>query len=133
MQSIKSVEEAWNDNMNVKQDKTKEEESECEEVTEQLQLCTAPQGFYVTRSGHISRPPDAHLIETAYAMIQETYLDNFCEKPLEAMKALKEEVIKAIKIDIWDPVHPKDMSAEERKLIIPQMMNYLEIQTGLEF
>jgi hypothetical protein len=48
------------------------------------------------------------------------------QKPEEAMKALREEVIKAIKIDIWDPVHPEEMSDEEQNLIIPQMMNYLE-------
>ncbi len=147
MQSIKSVEEAWNNNANIKQEIIEEEDLEREEVTEQLQLQAAPQGQYVTRSGRISRPP-ARLIETAYATIRETYLDNFChiendtkelvectyamkallfqamqEKPVEAMRALREEVIKAIKIDIWDPVHPKDMLAEERKLIIPQMMN----------
>jgi hypothetical protein len=43
MQSIKSLEEAWNDKMHVKQEKTEEEESEREEVTEQLQSCTATQ------------------------------------------------------------------------------------------
>jgi dihydroneopterin aldolase len=99
------------------------------------------------RSGRISRPP-TRLIETAYAAIQETYLNNFHDmgendmngkvectyamkallfqkemqkKPIEAMKALREEVIKAIKIDIWDAVHLEDLSAEEKKLVIPQM------------
>jgi len=47
-------------------------------------------------------------------------------RPEEAMKALREEVIKAIKINIWHPVHPKDLSKEEQNLIIPQMINYLE-------
>jgi hypothetical protein len=42
------------------------------------------------------------------------------------MRALREEVQKTIKIDIWDPVHPEDLTPEERSLIIPQMMNYLE-------
>jgi hypothetical protein len=150
-QLLCSLSSLWNDNANIKQEIIEEEEPEREEVTEQLQLRTAPQELYVTRSGRISRPP-ARLIETAYATIRETYLDNFChiendtkelvectyavkallfqkamqQKPVEAMRALREEVIKAMKIDIWDPVHPKDMSAEERKLIIPQMMNYLE-------
>lgn len=38
------------------------------------------------------------------------------QKLEEAMTALREEVIKAIKIDIWDPVHPEEMSDEEQKL-----------------
>jgi len=46
-------------------------------------------------------------------------------RPDEAMKALREEVIKAMKINIWHPVH-KDLSEEERKLVIPQMINYFE-------
>jgi hypothetical protein len=65
-------------------------------------------------------------VKCTYAMKALLFQKAMQEKPLEAMKALREEVIKAIKIDIWDPVHPEDMSAEERKLIIPQMMNYLE-------
>jgi hypothetical protein len=42
------------------------------------------------------------------------------------MKALKEEVRKAVKNDIWDPVLIHDLTSEEKKLVIPQMMNYLE-------
>jgi hypothetical protein len=48
------------------------------------------------------------------------------EKPEAAMNALREEVLKAIRIDIWEPVHPESMSIEEKQLIILQMMNYLE-------
>jgi hypothetical protein len=93
-------------------------------------------------------------MESTYAVIKETYHQNFYEgsdskaketiectysmkkallfnkamvaRPEEAMKALREEVIKAIKINIWHPVHPKDLSKEEQNLIIPQMINYLE-------
>jgi hypothetical protein len=32
----------------------------------------------------------------------------------EAMKALREKVMKAIKIDIWEPVHPYNMTMERR-------------------
>ena len=109
--------------------------------------------MYVTRSGRVSRPP-SRLIETAYAMIREAYCNNFREgsdnitkdivectysmskallfqkamvsKPEKAMKALREEVIKAIKINIWHPVHLENLSEEEQKLIIPQMINYVE-------
>jgi hypothetical protein len=47
-------------------------------------------------------------------------------KPEEAMKALREEVLKAVKIGIWEPIHVKSLSEEQQKMIIPQMMNYLE-------
>jgi hypothetical protein len=70
---------------------------------------------YVTRFGRVSRPPVC-LIETAYEVI----------RPVEAMKALREEVIKAIKINIWHLVHVKDLTKEQQKLIIPQMIYYLE-------
>lgn len=108
---------------------------------------------YITRSGRVSLPP-TRLIETAYAVIRETYCDNFSKgsenlnkeivectyamkkallfqkavltKPAEAMKALREEVAKAIKINIWPPVHLVDLSKDQQELIIPQMINYLE-------
>jgi hypothetical protein len=110
-----------------------------------------PQG-YVTRYGRISRPPQ-RLIETAYGVIRETYFKNFSDtnkyegaqtietthmmkallfqkamesRPEEAKKALHEEVMKALKIDVWEPVHMTDMTKEECSLIIPQMANYLE-------
>lgn len=47
-------------------------------------------------------------------------------RPEEAMKALREEVIKAWKIDLWEQVHLNEMTEEEQSLIIPQMVNYLE-------
>ncbi len=33
---------------------------------------------------------------------------------------------KAVKINIWEPVHLSDLADEEKKMIIPQMINYLE-------
>lgn len=45
---------------------------------------------------------------------------------MEAMKALKEEVIKALKINIWQSVHIRDLTKEQHSLILPQMINYLE-------
>jgi hypothetical protein len=155
MQSIKSVEDAWND-MAVKQEKIEAETLEEIETEEERKVGPKMQmgpGFYITRSGRVSRPPN-HLFETAYAVIRETYRQNFSEesnnvnkeieecsyamgkallfqnavvdKPEEAMQALWEEVIKAIKINIWHPVHIKDLTEEQKKLIIPQMINYLE-------
>ncbi len=42
------------------------------------------------------------------------------------MDALRDEVKKALKIDIWKPVHMDDLNEEEKKLVLPMMMNYLE-------
>ena len=155
MQSIKSVEDAWHD-MAIKQEKVEVETLQEPEIEKEgkveAETQTGP-GLYVTRSGRVSRPP-SRLIETAYAVIRETYHENFSEsgnnitkeivectysmqkallfqnamksRPDEAMKALREEVIKAMKINIWHPVHYKDLSEEERKLVIPQMINYFE-------
>jgi hypothetical protein len=67
------------------------------------------------------------IIECTYAMkkallFQEVVL----KKHEEAMKALREEVEKALKINIWHPVHLNDLWHGQQKLIIPQMINYLE-------
>jgi hypothetical protein len=155
MQSIKSVEDAWHD-MVIKQEKVEVETLQEPEIEEEGKVVAETQtgpGLYVTRSGRVSRPP-SRLIETAYAVIRETYRQNFSkesdivnkeivectyamgqalifqkavvDKPDEVMQALREEVIKAIKIIIWHPVHLKDLTEEQKKLIIPQMINYLE-------
>jgi hypothetical protein len=150
LQSIKSIEGTWNDS-NVK---VEQEEEVVIPETMMLQPAIQTHGPipYVTRSGRISRPPN-RLIETAYAIVNETYNHNFQDiendeakqtiectyamkallfqtvlkmKPKEAMKALREEVMKTIKLDIWEPVHPKNLTTEECNIIIPQMMNYLE-------
>ena len=42
------------------------------------------------------------------------------------MKALHEEVQKALKINTWKPVHLDNLNKGQKKLIIPMMMNYLE-------
>jgi hypothetical protein len=121
-------------------------------VREQLELLVQGPTYYVTRSVQVSCPPK-QLIETAYAVVNETYAQSFQDigsnenkaivectyamkallfqkalklKPDEAMKALREEVEKTVKINIWEPVHHEDLSAEEQGLMIPQMMNYLE-------
>jgi hypothetical protein len=157
LQFIKEAEDAWK-NMAVKDEMIKDEEDqeeskvqteeEEEELTPEVQS-----GHYVTRFERVSRPP-VRLMESTYAVIKETYHQNFYEGcgnkakdtvectnsmkkallfdkavvaiPEEAIKALREEVIKAIKINIWHPVHLKDLSNEEKELIIPQMINYLE-------
>jgi len=155
MQSIKSVEDAWHD-MAIKQEKVEVETLQEPEIEEEGKVEAETQmgpGLYVTRSGRVSRPP-SRLIETAYAVIREKYHQNFSKesdnvnkeivectysmqkewlfqnvmksRPNEAMKALREEVIKAVKINILHPVHYKDLSEEERKLVIPQMIDYLE-------
>jgi len=149
--SLDSIEEVWKQEMkqDIKQEPIKEEDNAPDSIT-------APEpGIYITRSGRVSRPPD-RLIESAYAVVKEQYIMQFqdpnpesiskvtetievCgmmkallfqkavkEKPEEAMKALREEVKKAIKIDIWKPVHRAQLSDEQKALILPQMINYLE-------
>jgi hypothetical protein len=72
-QSVKSIKEAWND-VSVKQEKeTKQDETKKmeEKVTSEQQ-----KGIYVTCSGSISQPLQ-RLIETAHAVINEKYLQNF--------------------------------------------------------
>jgi hypothetical protein len=48
------------------------------------------------------------------------------KKPAEAKQALLDEVQKALKIDIWEPVFMTQLTAEQKKLIIPMMKNFLE-------
>ena len=109
-------------------------------------------GVYRTRSGREVRRP-IRLIEEAYATLKETYLKYHQEvevspenatieivgtlkailyeralkkKPEEAKQALLDEVVKALKIDIWEPVFMTDLTMEQRKLIIPMMKNFME-------
>jgi hypothetical protein len=142
--SIESIEELWHKDLvktEVKKEQAEETENEdCIDKPEGtgVEKTDKTQG-YVTRYGRVSRPPQ-RLMETAYGVIHETYLQNFCDasecksiqmiettymmiallfqkamenRPEEAMKALHEEVMKALKIDFWEPVHPRDMTEEE--------------------
>ena len=154
LQSIKEAEDAWK-NMAFKDEVIKEEEDQEESEVraaerDEESIQDVQPGHYVTRFGRVPRTP-VRLMESTYAVIKETYHQNFYEgcdikaketvectysmkkkallfdkavvaRPEEAMKALREEVIKAIKINIWHPVHPKDLSKEEQNLIIPQMI-----------
>jgi hypothetical protein len=65
-------------------------------------------------------------IECTLAMKALLFQKALEQKPEEVMKALTEEMLKAIQIDIWDPVFPPEMSTKECRMIIPQNMNYLE-------
>jgi hypothetical protein len=74
LQSINSVEDAWDEGYI----KTEPHETKATSEELELQMQHETQGHYVTRSGCVSRPPD-RLIESAYAVIQETYVQNFRE------------------------------------------------------
>jgi hypothetical protein len=147
MQSIKSVKEAWDDNdyYPVKVEKI-EDESTMQVEAQLEQIEPQSSGQYITRYGQVSRPPN-RLIETAYVILKEMS-DNNCnhdpdgyakqtiectyamkallfqkamqEKPEEAMKALREEVLKAVTIGIWEPIHVKSLADEQQKMIIPR-------------
>ncbi len=67
------------------------------------------------------------IIECTYAMNKALLFQKaVTNKPEEAMQALREEVINAIKIGIWHPVNLQDLTEDQQKLGIPQMINYLE-------
>jgi hypothetical protein len=100
---------------------------------------------YRTRSGRAVRKP-SRLIEEAYATVKDEievipqnamieivgmlkailYERALKKKPAEAKQALLDEVQKALKIDIWEPVFMTQLTAEQKKLIIPMMKNFLE-------
>ena len=144
--SLDSIEEVWKQEM-----KQEIKEEPIQEEDDAPHPIAAPElGVCITRSGRVSRPPD-RLIESAHAVVKEQYIMQFqdpnpesiskvteimevCsmmkallfqkavkEKPEEAMKALREEVKKAIKINIWKPVHRAQLSDEQKALILPQM------------
>ncbi len=133
LKSIESIEDAWK-KMNIKSEPINVDEQA--DVAEQIEPQVMGPVPYVTRSGRISRPPN-RLIETAYAVVKETYVQNYQDmmsevnqatiectyamkallfqkalklKPEEAMKALREEVSKTIKLDIWEPVHLESLT-----------------------
>ncbi len=54
-----------------------------------------------------------------------------CRK--EAMEVLREEVQKALKIDIWKPILWDHLNKDEKKTVIPMMANYLENNTFEKF
>ena len=114
---------------------------------------TKESGLYTTRSGRVVKPPQRYGFEEAFAVVQEWYKENYHDievneqqmtieivgmmkamlfqhamnqRPDEAMKALREEVQKALKINIWKPKHWNDLTKEEKKFVIPMMINYLE-------
>jgi hypothetical protein len=67
------------------------------------------------------------IVECTYAMGKALLFQKaVVDKPEEAILVLREEDIKAIKINIWHPVHIKDLTEEQKKLIIPQKIHYLE-------
>jgi hypothetical protein len=125
-----------------------------ENIDEQKESSSITQvEHYRTRSGRVVKPPQLYGFEKAMATVKEWYKAEHHDmddgekqatieivgmmkamlfqhamrvRPDEAMDALRDEVKKALKIDIWKPVHMDDLSEEERKLVLPMMMNYLE-------
>ncbi len=87
MQSIKSIEDAWNES-DVKLEPSKEEIIP-EIVREQPELLMPGPTPYMTRSGRVSHPPNRH-IETAYAVVNETYIQNFQDMGSDENKVIIE-------------------------------------------
>jgi hypothetical protein len=101
-----------------------------EEVQPDTTDVSPPMTLYTTRSGRLVRPPQRYGFEEAFAVVKEYYNKNYHEMecnvpqmtiesvgamkamlfqnalkqhPKEAMEALREEVQKALKINIWTP------------------------------
>ena len=47
-------------------------------------------------------------------------------RPKEAQEALWKEILKGDSKKIWHGVHWKDLTSEQRKLMLPMMKNYIE-------
>ncbi len=54
------------------------------------------------------------------------YQDALKKQPIDAKAALRKEIQGILDKNIWEPVHLKDLSDEERKLIISNMKNFVE-------
>ena len=146
MRAIDTIEEVLDMTNN---DNNNREESQYETN----ETVPATSALYTTRSGRVVKPPQRYGFEEAFAVIKEYYKENYFDisdsepsmkieavgamkamlfqhalkqRPDEAMKALREEVQKALKINIWKPIHWEQLSEEEKKLVIPMMANYLE-------
>ena len=81
---------------------------------------------YLERYGGATLPEDdtGELLEHEQSNI--LYQQAMKERPEAAEAALLKEVQKAEEKKIWHPVHLKDLTPEQRKLILPMMKSYVE-------
>jgi hypothetical protein len=108
---------------------------------------------YRTRYGRIVRKPVQYRdTEKAYAIVREVYEEHlaprshqyidldyeFCgaaailyqdalkKQPSDAKAAFKKEIQGILDKNVWMPVHLKDLTEEQRKLVISNMKNFVE-------
>ena len=108
---------------------------------------------YRTRYGRIVRKPVRYRdTEKAYAIVREVYEEHlaprshqyidldyeFCgaaailyqdalkKQPSDAKAAFKKEIQGILDKNVWTPVHLKDLTEEQRKLVISNMKNFVE-------
>jgi hypothetical protein len=101
----------------------------------------------------VHKPKRYHDTEKAYAIVREIYQEHiamnddaqgnlmegeFCgatavlyqdalkKQPINAKAAFRKEIQGILDKNVWEPVHLKDLSDEERKLIISNMKNFVE-------
>jgi hypothetical protein len=73
-----------------------------------------------TAASYLSRAPSSReLVNILYQQAAKS-------RPEAAEEALRKEVAKAVEKDIWKGVLEQDLSPEERQLILPMMINYVE-------
>ncbi len=146
MRAIDTIEEVL--------DMTNNNVIEAEEEVQPDTTDTSPtMTLYSTRSGRVVKPPQRYGFEEAFTVVKEYYNKKYHEmeyripqmtiesvgamkailfqnalkqRPKEAMEALREEVQKALKINIWKPILWDHLNEEEKLLVIPMMANYLE-------
>jgi hypothetical protein len=82
--SIESIEEVWNEHSVTHEEQLMQPIAENIKQEEKVEHNEAAK-FYVTWSGYISLPPQ-HLIEEAYGLLNEAYLQNFYDARDEMVK-----------------------------------------------
>jgi len=75
-------------------------------------ICEADKNNFEEDSDDINKK----IVECMYLMKKASLFQKATNtRPVEATKVLREEMTRAIKINIWDLVHAKDLTEEQQK------------------
>jgi hypothetical protein len=129
------------------------EAEEAEIVAPETLEVTPVEPEYRTRYGRVVRKPERYRdTEKAYAIVREVYEEHlassgheyinfdseFCgaaailyqdalkKQPSNAKAAFKKEIQGILDKNVWTPVHLKNLTEEERKMVISNMKNFVE-------
>jgi len=128
-------------------------ETGVEEAVAEMPVEGSKEPEYKTRYGRVVRKPERYGdTEKAYAIVREIYKEHlvshghesidldgeFCgaasilyqdalkKQPSEAKAAFKKEIQGILDKNVWTPVHLRDLTEDERKLVISNMKNFVE-------